>query len=81
MEILLTVVIVSILLGLAFLGLAIQIIIKKNHKFPNTHIGGNKAMEERGITCAQTWDKAEQRKAKKENRFKNLKLFNDKNAQ
>lgn len=62
MHALTTILIVVVLLGLAFLGLAIQIIFSKRKKFPNMHIGGNKNMLERGITCATSWDKMEQRK-------------------
>lgn len=43
--------------------LAITIIIKKNGKFPNTHVGGNREMRKRGIKCAQSQDKD----ARKEN--------------
>ncbi|MBQ8336643.1 MAG: hypothetical protein IJY44_03830 [Bacteroidaceae bacterium] len=45
--------------------LSITIIIKKNGKFPNIHIGGNKEMRKRGIKCAQSQD----RDARKENRM------------
>ncbi|HKM94140.1 MAG TPA: hypothetical protein VJY41_10845 [Prolixibacteraceae bacterium] len=62
MTLLITLLIVVGLVGLAFFGLAIQIIFRKTHKFPNMHIGGNKNMLERGITCAQSWDKNEQKK-------------------
>ena len=65
--------IASVLLGLAFLGLAIQIIFTNKKKVLNTHIGGNKNMMERGITCAQTWDKMEQRKGR-QIKYENLKL-------
>lgn len=54
-----------VLIGLAFFGLAIQIVFTNRKKILNTHIGGNKNMMERGITCAQTWDKMEQRKGRK----------------
>ena len=37
--------------GLAVLLLAVGIIFKKNGRFPNTHVGGNRAMRERGISC------------------------------
>ena len=44
--------IVSLLaVGLAVLLLAVGIIFKKNGCFPNTHVGGNRAMRERGISC------------------------------
>lgn len=54
-----TLLIISICVAL----LAIKIIIKKNGKFPNIHIGGNKEMRERGIKCAQSQD----RDARREN--------------
>ena len=44
--------IVSLLaVGLAVLLLAVGIIFKKNGRFPNTHVGGNRSMRERGISC------------------------------
>ena len=44
--------IVSLLaVGLAVLLLAVGIIFKKNGRFPSTHVGGNRAMRERGISC------------------------------
>ena len=43
--------------------LAITIIIKKNGRFPNTHVSGTKALRKRGIKCAQSQD----RDARKEN--------------
>ncbi len=55
-------------------GLATQILLKKGGKFPNTHIGGNKDMKSRGITCAQTYDKIEQANSRKELRFKQMLL-------
>lgn len=57
--ILISVLIVAICVAL----LAINILIKKNGRFPNTHVSGNKAMRERGIGCVQSQDR-EARKAK-----------------
>ena len=37
--------------------LAIKVIIKKNGRFPNTHVGGNKEMRRRGIKCVQSQDR------------------------
>ena len=65
MDILITILAGTVLIGLGLLGLAVQVIFKKDHKFPNTHIGGNKNMLSRGITCAQSWDKIEQKKGRK----------------
>lgn len=55
-------------------GFGIRILLEKGGKFPNLHIGSNKHMKERGVTCAQTFDKMEQAKARKELRFKELLL-------
>lgn len=48
-----TVLIVAICLAL----LAINIILKKNGRFPNTHVSGSKAMRKRGIGCVQSQDR------------------------
>jgi len=77
MEFLKLLLIVVGLLGLVMFGLAIQVIFKKNHKFPNTHISSNKRLADQGITCAKSWDKMEQRKVKEEMKFKNLTLLKD----
>jgi len=45
-----TVIILIICVGL----LAIKVIVKKGGRFPNTHVGGNKALNEKGISCAKT---------------------------
>lgn len=31
--------------------LSIGLIFKKNGRFPSTHVGGNNAMQQRGISC------------------------------
>lgn len=64
------------LMALVMVGLALQILFKKGGKFPNTHIGSNKYMKEHGVTCAQTFDKIEQAKVRKELRFKQLSVDN-----
>ncbi len=63
-----------ILVALAFAGLAITILVKKGGKFPNTHVSGNKYLKDKGIYCAQTQDKIEQKKAWGKQDFKNLKV-------
>ncbi|WP_321287340.1 hypothetical protein [uncultured Sunxiuqinia sp.] len=65
------------LVAIAFLGLAVRMLIQKKGKFPNLHIGSNKHMKARGITCAQTFDKMEQAKAKRQLSFKKLSILND----
>lgn len=47
-------VIVLILVGIALIALSIGILLKRG--FPETHIGRNKRMRDRGITCANTTD-------------------------
>lgn len=63
-----------ILVALAFAGLAITILVKKGGKFPNTHVSGNKILKDKGIFCAQTQDKIEQKKAWGKRDFENLKV-------
>jgi len=73
MEVLKVITLAVILICFVMLGLAAQILLKKGGRFPETHIGANKHMKARGITCVQTFDKMEQAKARKEMRFKELK--------
>lgn len=63
-----------VLMVLVIIGLAINILFKKGGKFPNMHIGSNPHLKARGVTCAQTYDRMEQAKARKELRFKSLAL-------
>ncbi|MBQ2808281.1 MAG: hypothetical protein IKJ61_03340 [Bacteroidaceae bacterium] len=58
-----TILFALLIIAISFVLLAITIIIKKNGRFPNIHIGGNKNMRQRGIKCAQSQD----RDARKEN--------------
>ncbi len=48
--------IVIALLGLAFIGLSIRIIVKKNGQFSSKDIGQSEAMRKRGIHCIRTQD-------------------------
>ena len=66
-----------VLVAIAFAGMAIRLLIQKKGKFPNLHIGSNKQMKQRGITCAQTYDKMEQAKVRKSYRFKELSILED----
>jgi len=45
------------LVAVVFVLMAISILIKKNGKFPNLHIGSNKEMQKRGISCATSQDR------------------------
>ncbi|MEL7589210.1 MAG: hypothetical protein AAGU19_21030 [Prolixibacteraceae bacterium] len=65
------------LVAIAFIGLAIKAIVARKGRFPNIHIGSNQALKERGISCAQTYDKLEQAKANRPLKFKPLSLPDD----
>ena len=47
------IIIVAIILVISFAFLGINILVRKNGRFPNTHISGNHEMKKRGISCAQ----------------------------
>lgn len=49
-----------LILAVAFVLLCVTILFKKNGRFPNTHVSGSRAMRERGVSCAQSQDYAEQ---------------------
>ena len=55
--ILITVLIVAICIAL----LSVKILFKKNGRFPNTHVSGNKALREKGIGCIQSQDREARR--------------------
>jgi hypothetical protein len=63
MEMFKTLLFTLLIIAISIALLSITILIKKNGKFPNIHIGGNKNMRKRGIKCAQSQD----RDARKEN--------------
>ena len=63
----------SLLLALAFLALAIGILLKKDGKFPVSQIGHNKTMRQRGIECPQTQDMKAQRAVRKMKHKKSVK--------
>ncbi len=46
-----------VIVAIAVVGLAISIIVKKNGKFPELHIGRNKNLKKRGISCVTSQDK------------------------
>ncbi len=43
-----------IIVAIAMLLLSVRIIFKRGGQFPNMHIGGSKAMRDRGIGCQKT---------------------------
>jgi hypothetical protein len=77
MEILKVILLAIGLVGIAMAGMALNILVKKGGKFPNSHISGNKYLKQNGIYCAQTQDKIEQASAYKKIKFENLTLESD----
>jgi hypothetical protein len=67
------VVITVVLVGLVMMGLSFNLIFRRRD-FPETHVGHNKEMKKKGITCVKTFDKMEQNKAWQKDRFSNLLL-------
>ncbi len=46
-----------VLMAVVMFFLAIKILFSKSGRFPNIHIGGNKALAKKGVFCARTQDK------------------------
>lgn len=71
MKIVLLVIIISVLLGLFFFKLAIQILIKKGRKFPVFHFKGYKPSRTTNTTLSQKGIKTRKVKNKVITRIKN----------
>ena len=56
-----------VILLVGVLAMAFRPLFIKGGRFPNIHIGGNKALKERGISCATSQDREAQNQAKKHN--------------
>lgn len=47
-----SIIVLSLLVvGIAVALLSVRILLTKNGRFPNTHVGGNKALRRQGISC------------------------------
>lgn len=46
-----------LIIAICIILMAITVIIKKNGRFPNIHVGSNKEMRKRGIKCVEAQDK------------------------
>jgi hypothetical protein len=64
MKIILFVVVISVILGIAFLGLAIQIILRKRNKSLNFHLKRNKGITSHKSKGTQLPDKSEKKEEK-----------------
>lgn len=56
-----TLLITAIILVICVVLLSVKVLFKKGGRFPNTHIEGNKALGKKGIYCAKTQDKLDNR--------------------
>lgn len=56
-----TILITLLIVAISVALLSVKIILKKNGRFPNTHVSGSKAMREKGIGCIQSQDREAQR--------------------
>lgn len=52
-----TLLLTAIILVICVVLLSVKILLKKGGKFPDTHVGGNKALNKKGIQCAKTQDR------------------------
>jgi len=52
---------VALILLAAVALLSVNILLKKNGKFPNIHVGSNPAMRKRGIGCVESQDRQAQK--------------------
>lgn len=50
-----------IFVALVVVLLGLRIFFVKNGEFPNMHIGGSKALKDKGVHCATTQDRLEQK--------------------
>lgn len=57
MNLVLTIIISLVIVLIAVFLLGFKIFLFKDGKFPNTHVGGNKALRDKGIGCATTQDR------------------------
>jgi hypothetical protein len=71
---LITLLITVIILIICVVLLSIKIVLKKNGSFPNTHVGGNKALREKNIHCAKIQYREELRHKNLEERLKEIKI-------
>lgn len=62
MELVKMILVVAVILLIGMAGMAITILVKKNGRFPETHVGHNREMRKRNIQCAKTMDRMEQLK-------------------
>ena len=63
MNILVTLLFTTLIVLISVFLLTFRILLVKGGKFPNIHIGGSRAMRDRGVSCATTQDRNAQKKS------------------
>ncbi len=67
-----TLLLTGIIIVICVALLAIKVIVKKGGEFPNTHVSGNKALGEKGISCAKTQQRQAEMHKNLEERMKEM---------
>lgn len=49
-----------VLVSVAVFLLSVRVLFKRNGQFPNTHVGGQKALRDKGISCHTSQHRTEQ---------------------
>ena len=57
-----TILFTLLIVTICILLLGIKVFFVKGGKFPNGHVSGNKALRDRGISCAQSQDREAQQR-------------------
>lgn len=60
-EMLKTILFTMLIVAICMALLCVKMLLRKDGRFPNTHVSGSKAMRERGIGCVQSQDRAARR--------------------
>ncbi len=59
-----TLLITLFILAIALVLLCVKLLLVKGGRFPNTHIGGSKAMKKHGVHCVKVQDREARMKKK-----------------
>lgn len=57
-----TIFITLCIIAISVVLLGIKILVKKDGRFPQTHISGNNALRKKGIVCAKSMDRQDQKR-------------------
>lgn len=59
-----TILFTLLIVAICILLLGLKVFFVKGGKFPNGHVSGNKALRDKGISCAQSQDREAQKKSR-----------------